>query len=176
MAWLKPNQLSMFEPSTFPSEKLVTSSPASAVGHSLLTLPAGLAIAKLTRSCPGLPSRLPDRAAASLTNVICGPSGSGSSASIALARSLASRLKVRLDGRGSDLVFTRPGSHRPAPAGRSFSLLVGVAAAHPTPNVLGGRRLGATRAAGENRRTQKRAGCPLRQQRGWRDGIRRHAT
>ena len=65
MAWLNPNQLSMFEPSTFPSENPVTSSPASAVGHSPLTLPAGLAIAK-SGPAPVLvsPSRAPDRTAA----------------------------------------------------------------------------------------------------------------
>ena len=123
MAWLNPNQLSMFEPSTFPSENPVTSSPASAVGHSPLTLPAGLEIAK-SGPAPVLVSlsRAPDRAAASLTNVICGPSGSGSSASIALARSLASRLKARLDGRGSTL-FSLTWKPSATPAGRSFSLL-----------------------------------------------------
>ena len=123
MAWLNPNQLSMFEPSIFPSENPVTSSPGSAAGPSPSTSPAGPAIAKSGPApVPASLSLAPDRAAASPTSVICGPSGSGSSASIALARSLASRLKARLDGRGSTL-FSMTWKEQATPAGRSHSLL-----------------------------------------------------
>ena len=123
MAWLNPNQLSMFEPSTFPSENPVISSPESAVGHSPSTLPAGPAIAK---SGPApVPVNLfpaPGKAAVLPTSVISGPIGSGSSASMVLAQSLASRLKARLEGRGSTL-FSLTWKDLVTPAGRPLPLL-----------------------------------------------------
>ena len=123
MAWLNPNQLSIFELSTFLSENPVISSPGSAAGRWPLPSPTGPASAK-SGPAPAPVSLSPalDKAAVSPTNVTCGPSGSGSLASIALARSLANRLKVRLDGRGSTL-FSLTWKESATPAGRSFSLL-----------------------------------------------------
>ena len=75
----------------------------------------------------------PDRARASLsappakeagspTTGISGRPGSGTSASIALTRSLGNRLKARLDGRGSTL-FSLTWKESVTPAGRRYSLL-----------------------------------------------------
>ena len=101
----------MFEPSIFPSEGItnVISSPASAVGPLALDL-AGWPqqsrsldrLLSLSRPFSGRWTR----AVASPTDVICGPSGSRLIGSMALARSLANRLKAPAGRAWLDLVFT----------------------------------------------------------------------
>jgi hypothetical protein len=80
-----------------------------------------------TPVCPTMPtsgpeavrakvSATPGSASGSPTPGICGPSGSGSSASAALQSSLASRLRAHLDSRGSTL-FTLTWKERATPSG-----------------------------------------------------------
>ena len=123
MAWLNPNQLSMFGLLTSPSENPAISSPASAAGLWRSRLRAGpTSVPCGPAPAPVSPSAVRAGAQGSPTSVICGPNGSGSSASIALAQFLASRLRAGLEGHGS-ILFLMTWKESATPAGRSFSLL-----------------------------------------------------
>lgn len=107
-----------------------TFSPGSACGPTRsgspagpMTAPSGPAPAPVSRSVS------PVADSEQMTLGISGPSGSGSSASVALQRSLASRLAARLAGRGSTL-FRLTWKPLTTPLGRSISRLA--ASAHRT--------------------------------------------
>ena len=93
----------MSSQATLPGIPTATSSPASAVGPTHSDLPGS----KDGESGPGAvhasPSPLPGREREPTTNGTCGRSSTGSSASASLQRSLASRLRARLEGLGSPL-------------------------------------------------------------------------
>ena len=149
-----------------------TCSPASAAGITLLLSLDGPAIGP-SGPAPALASlsAAQARAEVSRTIGISGPRWPVSSASARLQSSLASRLKARLDGRGSTL-FLLTWKEQATPAGRPFSLVfpaAGVGAPHlrhrtywvaakgwPTPTTRDweaptatGRERAARRAAGE---------------------------
>ena len=108
-----------------------------------------------------------------LTSGTYGQPGSGSSSSIALTSSLASRLKARLDGRGSTL-FSLTWKEQATPAGRSFSLRGAWArrGGARASNVLGGRRRARRAAVGGNRHIPKRGEWLWRMPSNWRAGRR----
>lgn len=116
-------QLSMFDPPTSPDTSSAISSPASADGRlpcasqdGPMTAPSGPEVA------PANHSPMPVGSAASATSVTFGLSGAVSSASAALQLSLESRLKARLQGRGStSCVLTW--KTMATPSGREFFLL-----------------------------------------------------
>lgn len=118
------------------------SSPASADGATHSGSPAG----PTTNPCgpAHVPANLSARQARErglLTSGTSGPPGIGSSASVALAWSLGSRLRQRLEGRGSTL-FRLTWRQKATAAGRSYSQLVASArrtsgsgcGSWPTPN------------------------------------------
>ena len=117
------DQLLLFPESISADLTSVISSPVLAAGRMRCVSPAGR---KAVRCGPALVrasrSAAPAGAEGLPMSGIFGPPGCGSSASIALARSLASRLQARLDGRGSTL-FSLTWKESATPAGRSFSLL-----------------------------------------------------
>ena len=93
----------MSSQATLPGIPTATSSPASAVGPTHSDLPES----RDGESGPGAvhasPSPLPGREREPTTSGTCGRSSTGSSASASLQRSLASRLRARLEGLGSPL-------------------------------------------------------------------------
>ena len=101
-----------------------TCSPASAAGITPLLSLDGLGDRPGSGLAPALasPSAAQARAEVSRTIGISGPRWPVSSASARLQSSLASRLKARLDGRGSTL-FLLTWKEQATPAGRRFSLL-----------------------------------------------------
>lgn len=132
-------------PLTSPASSSSTPSLASGAGVTRSTsltgptrTPFGRGVAPVSRSHP--PARVKDSA----TLDIFGLNGSGSSASAALQSSLASRLRVRLAGRGSTL-FRLTWKVSVTPLGRPISALRGSArrtsgsgsSSWPTPRVGG---------------------------------------
>ena len=116
-------QLSMFNLPISPATPSATSSPASAAGLSPSASqdgrtidPSGPAPVRVRISAPQ------EKARASQASVTCGPSGSRSSASAALASSLESRLRARLLSRGSTL-FKLTWKERTTPSQHSISAL-----------------------------------------------------
>lgn len=108
---------------TFAGITSATSSPASGFGpmrsgaqDGPTTAPHGLVHAHVS------PSPSPAPSAAPLTSAISGPSSSGSSASVALQRSLASRLRDRLPLPGLTL-FRLTWKERVTPSGRPICAL-----------------------------------------------------
>lgn len=73
-------------------------------------------------AAPASHSALPVESAAQTTSATSGPSGSGSSASVVLSRSLESRLRVLLDSRGS-MLFRLTWKERVTPSGRRICAL-----------------------------------------------------
>lgn len=118
------DQLSMFDPPTLPATTNATSSPESADGRTLSGLQDGPTTAPSGREAARA-SRSARRASALVqpTNGISGRSGPGSSASAALASSLESRLRRRLEGAGSTL-FSLTWKGKATPARRSYCQLV----------------------------------------------------
>ena len=117
----------MYEQQTLPGIDSATSSQGSACGptHSGLldgpmTNPSGPGAAPVSRSASQEQEKEP------VTSDICGPRGSISSASAALASSLASRLKQRSDMAGSTL-FKLTWKESATPSGLPVSLLRGAA-------------------------------------------------
>lgn len=123
-----------------------TSSPASEAGPTPCDLPvsrttpaSGPAHALASRSATQ------DESAESPTTATSGPSGSGSSASAVLQSSLASRLRVELDGHGS-MLYSLTWKDLDTPAGRQICQLQASAlrtgdsgcSSWPTPTVADG--------------------------------------
>jgi hypothetical protein len=161
MVRLMNGQLSMFDLMTFEDSRSVTSSPASADGRSPFDSPAGPTIAVCSGPDPAHANRSARQAKALglLTSGTSGRPGTGSSRSVALTWSLGSRLRHRLDGRGS-ILFRLTWKDSATPAGRSCSLLRAsghrtngtVYGSWPTPaasDMTGGGQ--AKRAMGETR-------------------------
>lgn len=117
------DQYEMFPPGTFPATPNAISLPASGYGPQQLapqggemTVPCGLDPVRVSRSArqevvEGL-----------MIHATSGQSGSGSSASAALTLSLGSRLKARLEGRGSTL-YQLTWKEAITPLGRRYSVL-----------------------------------------------------
>ncbi len=108
---------------TFKALPSATSSLASADGVTHSDSPDGpmLDLFGLVHA-PVSPSRAPGNKSAGVTIDISGRIGRGSSASVVLSRSLASRLKVRLPTAGSTL-FSMTWSEKVTPAGRHLCRL-----------------------------------------------------
>ena len=113
----------MFDPRNLPPTRNAIFSPASASGPAHSDSPAGpttdpsgqaLALASLSAPLAG--------AQGSTTHDTCGPPGTTSSQSAALASSLASRLQARAASSGSTL-YTLTWKRRATPAGRSIFAL-----------------------------------------------------
>ena len=110
-------------PTTSDASRNATSSPASASGlthcegpDGQMRIPCGQGHARVSHSVQ------PDGSAASTISVISGPHGSGSSESVSLTSSLASRLRAALGSRGSTL-FRLTWKERHTPSGRSIPAL-----------------------------------------------------
>ena len=149
-------------PATWPDSSSVTSSPASEDGRSRSSSPAGRQL-DLFGQAPALanPSAPPASAKVGTTVAISGRIGRGSSASAALSRSLASRLRARLPMGGSTL-FSMTWREWITPAGRHVSRLAASArsisgngsTSWPTPDA-GAHNL--TDSTWEVRRAQSKA-------------------
>ncbi len=122
MARLMSDQLSMFDLTTCEASSNVISLPGSVDGP----LPSSFLDGAISQSGPAhAPVNLSARQAKEqglLTSGTCGPPSTGSSASVDLTSCLASKLKARLEGRGSTL-YSLTWKDMATPAGRSFSLL-----------------------------------------------------
>lgn len=95
-----------------------TSSPGSASGHTPCAAPDGPTIGRSGPAvAPASRSARPDAVMGSATRAICGPTSSASSASVALTRLLASRLRRRTDLLGSTL-FRLTWKEAVTPSGR----------------------------------------------------------
>jgi hypothetical protein len=113
----------MFDPKTSVDTLNVTSSPELAYGHTPCGSPDGRIIDLFGRVlAPASPSAPQAKGSAPQTSATCGPSGSISSASAALSRSLVSRLKQRCATAGSTL-FKLTWKESATPSGRPVSLL-----------------------------------------------------
>ena len=117
----------MYEQQTLPGIDSATSSPGLECGPTLsgsrdgpMTNPSGPEVVPASRSA------LPDQGKGPATNGICGPRGSISSASAALASSLVSRLRQRSATVGSTL-FKLTWKESATPSRRPVSLLRGSA-------------------------------------------------
>ena len=110
-------------PPTLPDTRSATSSPALAAGVSPSDLPAGQTLDLFGRVvAPVSPLAGPGKAKAGVTIDTSGRIGRGSSASVALSRFLANRLKARLPTAGSTL-FQMTWNEKVTPSGRHVSLL-----------------------------------------------------
>lgn len=120
-----PDQFEMFDRPTSPGSINATSSPVSVCGLSPSDGPTGPTIA---RSGPvHVPANLSAKQAREqglMTSGTFGPTGSGSSTSIALTQSLANRLRARTEGCGSTL-YALTWKRAITPAGRLYFLLRG---------------------------------------------------
>jgi len=116
-------QYSLFNPTTCEGSRSVISSPGSADGPTPCDSPDGPTSGM---SGPGVVpvsrGRQPARALAPMIRATFGLRGFSSYASADLASSLVSRLRVRLDGRGS-IVFTLTWKDVVTPSGRSICRL-----------------------------------------------------
>lgn len=102
MAKSIPGQFTMFGPPTSEDSRSVTSSQASADGVKPSASPSGPTTTNAGQGrAPANRSRSRGKALAPTIRAIFGQRGSGSSASAALASSLANRLRARTDGHGS---------------------------------------------------------------------------
>lgn len=142
------DQLQMFSQTTSEDSRSAISSRASAAGLTHSGLQDGPTIKQSGQDlAPASLSLLPANKQAPQTNDISGQNGSGSSASVALAQYLASKLQARLDTDGS-ILFRMTWKQKVTPAGRSYFQLVASARstsdsdcgswATPTSNQPGG--------------------------------------
>lgn len=118
------DQLQMFSQTTSEDSRSAISLRASAAGLTRLDLQDGLTINQSGQDlAPASLSLLPANKQAPQTNDISGQNGSGSSASVALAQYLASKLQARLDTDGS-ILFRMTWKQKVTRAGRSYFQLV----------------------------------------------------
>lgn len=116
-------QLSMFEPTTSGDTGSATSSPASESGATRSGKRGSVTTKKSgPEAAPASPSATPARERRSMMSAICGRNSSASSASAALALSLASRLQAVSASLGSTL-YTLTWKARRTPSGRSIPAL-----------------------------------------------------
>ena len=115
--------LKMSSPTICADTRNATSSPESASGHTHSDLPDGRMTDLFGRVVvPASPSAPPAKAEEQQTSATCGRSGSTSSASAVLTRSLVNRLKQRLGTDGS-ILFNLIWKEKGTPSRRSVSLL-----------------------------------------------------
>lgn len=124
MAKSTPDQFEMFAPMTCEGSSSVIGSLASLAGRAPCVLPAGPTTENAGPAVrPASPSASPAKAKATRTSATSGPLSFGSSESVALQRSLESRLRARLDTDGSiECVLTWKAKR--TPSGRRYCQLV----------------------------------------------------
>ena len=110
----------MFDPKTSPDTPNAISSPASADGATPCDSPVGQTLDLFgPEAVPASLSAPPASSKAQKTTATSGQSSSGSSASVALTRYLASRLQTRLATTGSTM-FRQTWKEKVTPSGRSY--------------------------------------------------------
>lgn len=123
MAKSIPDRSWTYDLLTWPDSSNATSSPASGAGATRSGSPDGQTIEESGRAAvPASPGRPQARALVPTIRATFGLRGSSSFGSAALASSLESKLRRRLEGRGS-IVFTLTWKRKTTPSGRSICLL-----------------------------------------------------